>query len=170
MRLILSTLLLAFALTGLTACDDGGGGGGGEKQEYADPATTTVKVAFRDSSVPPEYHRSWQLTLDQESIRLVVDSYGDVLSDETLPMPALEWERFTADLPAAVAELGEPAPGQEGCSGGTGLGFEIDGSLSRTLDLDNCANDPNLAITDEILALVAPFTHRVDLAGATATD
>ena len=46
-----------------------------------DPDSAVVKVAFRDSSVPPEYHRSWRLTLDSDEIAVVVDSYGDIVSE-----------------------------------------------------------------------------------------
>ena len=53
-----------------------------------DPASATVEYHYQDSSVPPEYHRSYTLTVTQGEADLVVDSYGDVLHDETAPSRA----------------------------------------------------------------------------------
>ncbi|WP_156393624.1 MULTISPECIES: hypothetical protein [unclassified Nocardioides] len=133
----------------------------------ADPAATTVHVHFTDSSVPPEDHRSWDLTLDQDTVHLVVDSYGDVLADETVEISAGRWKDFVADLDDAVDELGEPEDVEEGCTGGTAMSLEVQdaGSASTSMDLDNCASDTNRAISDEIEELVEPFTSMVGLAG-----
>ena len=137
----------------------------------ADPATTTVYVHFTDSSVPPEYHRSWDLTLDQDTVHLVVDSYGDVLADETVEMPAGRWKEFVADLDGAIDDLGEAEDVEEGCTGGTAMSLEVDdaGSASTSMDLDNCASDTNRAISDQIEELVEPFTSMVGLARHTDT-
>ncbi|KRF13947.1 hypothetical protein ASG90_14140 [Nocardioides sp. Soil797] len=159
--------LLVVVLTPLAACDDGGT----TDAQPADPATTSVHVHFTDSSVPPEYHRSWDLTLDQDTVHLVVDSYGDVIADETVDMPADEWNDFVDGLADAVGDLDDPESGDEGCSGGTSMSLDVDdaGDAETSLEVDNCANDHNEAISDDIESLVKPFTELVQLDKHTRT-
>lgn len=97
------------------------------------PADATVTYAFRDSSMPPPYHRSFVITVDRDAARIVVDSYGTVLADQTAAMPPGTWQRISdtiADLDGIVIE--EP---EQGCTGGTGFalsvsdgGFALEGS------------------------------------------
>jgi hypothetical protein len=97
------------------------------------PADATVTYAFRDSSMPPPYHRSFVITVDRDAARIVVDSYGTVLADQTASMPPGTWQRMSdtiADLDGIVIE--EP---EQGCTGGTGFalsvsdgGFALEGS------------------------------------------
>lgn len=163
---ILGILMVAL-LVPLAACDNGDTADAGS----ADPATTKVHVHFTDSSVEPDYHRSWDLTLDQDTVHLVVDSYGDVIADENAEMPAEEWHDFVQGLPDAVDDLGDPESGEEGCAGGTSMSLDIDdaGGAETSLEVDNCANDHNQAISDDIESLVEPFTDLVDLDEHTRT-
>jgi hypothetical protein len=56
-----------------------------------DAAQTTVEYSFRDSSVPPPYHRSYVIKASETEASITVDSYGDVLRQETAAMPAETW-------------------------------------------------------------------------------
>lgn len=152
MRLVPTVLLVAGLL--LTACDD-------SEPEPADPATTEVLVEFRDSSVPPEFHRSWTLTLDQDRIHVVVDSYGDVIAEETAAMPGDRWDSFVEDLPQALEDLGEPEP-VDGCAGATGMELTVSGGADTSLDLDNC-DEGNEEISGDIEEMLEPFTRLVHL-------
>ncbi len=93
------------------------------------PADATVTYAFRDSSMPPPYHRSFVITVDRNAARIVVDSYGTVLADRTAPMPPGIWQQMSdtiADLDGIVIE--EP---EQGCTGGTGFALSVsDGGLA----------------------------------------
>ena len=46
----------------------------------------TLIYHYGDSSVPPPYHRSYRITLTQRSANLLVDSYGDVVAREDIPV------------------------------------------------------------------------------------
>lgn len=97
------------------------------------PGDATVTYAFRDSSVPPPYHRSFVITVDRHTARIVVDSYGAVLADRTVPTPPGVWEQLAntvGDLDGIHIE--EP---EQGCTGGTGFtlsvsdgGFTLEGA------------------------------------------
>lgn len=130
-----------------------------------DPRTTRVEVAFRDSSVPPEYHRSWRLTLDHDEIRGVVDSYGDVVAKQTATMPAKRWRRFVAGLEESVERIGDAEEPEEGCAGGTGMTLTITGEdgADVTVDVENCNTEDNERVMDDIEELVRPFSERVHL-------
>ncbi len=42
-----------------------------------------ITYHFGDASVPPEYHRSYVITVTAETVRIVVDSYGEILADKS---------------------------------------------------------------------------------------
>lgn len=42
---------------------------------------------FTDASVPPPFHRSYSIAADKDSVRLTVESYGEILAHKEYPMP-----------------------------------------------------------------------------------
>lgn len=48
---------------------------------------TKIIYSFKDASVPPQYHRSYTLTVTREQAHIIVDSYSDILADVTIDMP-----------------------------------------------------------------------------------
>lgn len=77
-----------------------------------------VTYRFTDSSVPPRYHRSYSIVVTAQAITVTVDSYGDIVAQQSLPSSATQ-------LQAALAVLDEAAisPGRKDsnprCTGGT---------------------------------------------------
>lgn len=146
---------------------DGPGGGGGAT---AVPDSTEVQVHFTDSSVPPQYHRSWTVTIDRAHVTVEVTSYGDVLHQATVPTPAALWSTFRrTGLPEGTAALADADPATARCPGGTMLELSIReaGEWDRHLRVpspcgkgDGQAND---RAEEQIRALVAPFTDLVHL-------
>jgi hypothetical protein len=77
-----------------------------------------IVYCFGDASVPPQYHRSYKITLTPGQARVVVDSYGDVLAEKAYEITREEFEGIVRSLSRhriGRAELGE----DEGCTGGT---------------------------------------------------
>lgn len=119
------------------------------------PDDATVVYAFGDSSVPPQYHRSVTLTVTADESRIVVDSYGDVLADQSAPTPPQVWQQLGDTLPALQA-LEVEAP-QQGCVGGTTLQVTVstpDGEQVR-LDPEFCGGS-NEGLEEAIDAWIAP--------------
>ena len=106
-------ILLALALgVLLSSC---GQSSNDEALAFSDDAVITYR--YGDSSVPPEYHRSYELTVTIDQVRIVVDSYGDVLADETFELDAAAWNELRDSLNDIVdLEVDET---DEGCTGGT---------------------------------------------------
>ena len=104
-----------------------------------------VVYRFQDSSVPPQYHRSEELTIDRTTTRLVIDSYGDVLADESRPTPPEVWRGLVAGMESIAALPVEEA--QEGCVGGTSESIRVRsaGQLIVEVVADECAGANALA-------------------------
>ncbi|MEJ7831535.1 MAG: hypothetical protein WKF79_01345, partial [Nocardioides sp.] len=119
-----------------------------------------------DSSVPPEYHRSWVLLLDRTEISVVVDSYGDVVGEKTAPMPPKLWQGFTEDLPRDLSRLGDPGDAED-CVGGPSITLLIEDAgegIDREVDVSSCGDD-----FDQVKVLVEPFSDAIDLPRLTET-
>lgn len=129
------TAALAATLAG---CASNAKGSGPEMTDSGLPPNATVSYHFQDSSVPPQYHRSYTLTFDRNQAHVVVDSYGDVLADRTAPMTEAAWTTVSNNFPAIRnITVREPA---EGCVGGTGFGLKVadGGAVVFTLQASVC--------------------------------
>ncbi len=79
---------------------------------------TRVEYIFTDSSVPPQYHRSFAIEATRDSALVVVDSYGEVLARETRAVTPNEFQSLMETLAAAELSI-VPEKESEGCTGGT---------------------------------------------------
>ena len=142
----------------LTACtstgtSDGTSTSGASRPVMGDDVVITYR--FQDSSVPPQYHRSEELTIDRMTTRLVIDSYGEVLADESRPTPPEVWRELVtaiesiASLPVEVS--------QEGCVGGTSTSVRVTTAGQITIDLlaDECAG-ANAQASEAIADWIVP--------------
>jgi hypothetical protein len=114
-------VLTAATTTGLAAGCGDDDDDGPDDVALSDDAQITYH--FGDSSVPPEFHRSYTLTIDATEVHAVVDSYGDVLEDVTEELPAEVWDGLVAG--AGTVALLDPSDDDEGCAGGTSREIEI---------------------------------------------
>ena len=82
---------------------------------------TTIQQAtyhFGDASVPPEYHRSYTITVTTNKVSIIVDSYGKILADEGYEITRKQFNDIINSLKRNKIRnctLGD----DEGCSGGT---------------------------------------------------
>ena len=77
-----------------------------------------ITYHFGDASVPPEYHRSYTITVTTDKVRIVVDSYGEILADEEYEITNKQFNDIRKSLERNKVRnctLGY----DEGCSGGT---------------------------------------------------
>jgi hypothetical protein len=93
----------------------------------------TIVYRYGDSSVPPEYHRSYTLEIDRTEVAVEVDSYGEVLHSFSEPLPAEVWEELVAGSPDVLGI--EIADDDEGCAGGTSRALRIDDGGETLLDV-----------------------------------
>lgn len=72
--------------------------GGCVMASHPDKPVTRIVFAYKDAAVPPQYHRSYTITVTREQVHLIVDSYGDVLADVTTDMPEKGMENLLKDI------------------------------------------------------------------------
>ncbi|MDA3021415.1 MAG: hypothetical protein O2943_01885 [Actinomycetota bacterium] len=119
------------------------------------PADATVQYKFNDSSVPPAYHRSFELTVTARQARLVVDSYGDILADEVRDEVSDAWAKLDQSYAQlAAVTVVEPAGG---CVGGTSRSLEITQGeeVIKEIFIDDCAEVNDVA-TAALANWIAP--------------
>jgi hypothetical protein len=80
---------------------------------------TKINYRFGDSSVPPPHHRSYTISLTPDSIRTVVDSYGDVIGDNDTPIDRETFDVVVKALENHEIRLCKSVRKERGCTGGT---------------------------------------------------
>ncbi len=88
------------------------------------PQIGTILYDYHDSSVPPQYHRSYSLLVTPDSIAVKVDSYGEILTDTAV---AITKEQF-AEIADTYTTLGMKQTNKrepDGCVGGTGASVKV---------------------------------------------
>ena len=92
-------LTLLFALT---SCGGGGAGSSSIKEQPVQSIpwdeTTMVEYRYGDSSIAPEYHRSYTISITDDKKTIVIDSYGNVLLRKEYPNTPTEFQAFIEEL------------------------------------------------------------------------
>ncbi|MBQ8066057.1 MAG: hypothetical protein IJ200_10435 [Prevotella sp.] len=79
---------------------------------------TQIEYRFGDTSLPPDYHRSYTITITETSKSITVDSYGDILLSRNYPNSSASFTDFKEELSKkGIAKHDKVDAG--GCSGGT---------------------------------------------------
>ncbi len=129
-----------------------------------DAAHAQLTYHYQDSSVPPEYHRSYTLELtgadDGAHGELVVDSYGDELHRVDVDVEPDVWEAAVTDL--AALDLSSSGT-EDGCAE-----LDADGERLVAADLDVCGG-AGADAADELDAVVAPLLADLDMDSLLAT-
>jgi hypothetical protein len=126
-----------------------------EEQITLDEKTTSkIVYNFHDSSVPPKYHRSYEIIMTPDSVGIVVDSYGDILHEKQYPLSSEEFSSFIAFVNTAdVSNCNLAAT--ELCTGGTSEGLEIY-TDKKIVDiyLDHCGGNSFASNCGDIEAVI----------------
>jgi len=133
-----------------------------------DANSATVVYRYSDSSVPPEFHRSFRITSDANTSRLTIDSYGDILDDASM---ATDFDALSLVLTRLEqSELPEKTGFEDNtCNGGTGafIGLYHSSDLQtpvRSIDIYKCASaDADQAMKDA-RAIIDPVLEPFDVA------
>lgn len=90
------------------------------------------KYRYEDSSVPPPYHRSYEIIVRPGRVKFAVDSYGDILFEEEITISKEQLMLFENGLKKFKVKLVKEKQSQ-GCTGGTSQYFEGRFSNGTTL-------------------------------------
>ena len=61
-------------------------------------ATTMVEYRYGDSSVAPEYHRSYTISITESHMVIAINSYGNVLLKKEYPNTPADFKAFKEEL------------------------------------------------------------------------
>ena len=156
--------LVAVVLAVAPACAD-------EAGTSLDPDSAVVEYRFTDASVPPEFHRSYTLTVREGEAAIVVDSYGDVLDEATATLDDAEWTALL-DRAESVGDVG--GEGGDDCSGGTARALRLtdadhpEGDPALDVSVSVCGGDGG-AGADALEQVVDPVLDRFDMASLLET-
>jgi hypothetical protein len=100
---------------------------------------SSIQYSFHDSSVAPEYHRSYDITVTPADVHVIVDSYGDKLADETYEVAAEQFNELIEIINAAELISGS-LESEPGCTGGTSETLIINEVSQQVYkaSIDNC--------------------------------
>ncbi|MCL5991748.1 MAG: hypothetical protein M1419_06560, partial [Bacteroidetes bacterium] len=59
---------------------------------------TKIIYYFYDSSVPPKYHRSYTITITENKLMIVVDSYGDIINEKEFEIDSSQFVMIKKSL------------------------------------------------------------------------
>ena len=81
-------------------------------------AIQEITYHFKDASVPPEYHRSYTISVTTDKARIVVDSYGVILADKQYEITSKQFDGIRNSLERNKIRNCTLAD-DKGCTGGT---------------------------------------------------
>ena len=79
---------------------------------------TEIVYHFGDASVPPQYHRSYTITVVSDTAQIVVDSYGDILAEKKYEITQAQFDSVIVALEKNNIKNCKPKK-NKGCTGGT---------------------------------------------------
>ena len=75
-----------------------------------------IEYEYGDSSVPPEYHRSYKIRVEGLSLGIVVDSYGDIINKKSFKLTEGDIKEIFQSL--NKINFTKKYPSLTGCTGG----------------------------------------------------
>ena len=79
----------------------------------------SIVIGFKDASVPPAYHRSYQLFFTPAKAQYRLYAYDSTLLTEDIPFSQAQFDELTALLLQYGVKSGKPNGSTKGCTGGT---------------------------------------------------
>lgn len=132
---------------------------------------TKIVYVYGDSSVPPQYHRSYTITITENEIHVVVDSYGDVLEDKKFDITKEDFDSIVSALDKYSIKNRTKNKDSKGCTGGDSDTIRYYSGESKKFEgyNYNCAGEKfgNLdgdveGFAEEIKKIIPDFSSLID--------
>lgn len=116
---------------------------------------SSIHYAFHDSSVPPQYHRSYDIKISRTDAHVTVDSYGDELANENYELSSEQFSDLINTINQSNLVSGA-IKAEEGCVGGTSESLVINESNAQVYKgtIDNCGGTAIPATFGDIKTVV----------------
>jgi len=90
-----------------------------ERIRFTESGIDEIRYNHTDSSVPPQYHRSYTISITPESIAIIVDSYGDIIAEKKFGCTPGQFNHLLSLLDEGKVK-NVNLKKEDGCTGGTG--------------------------------------------------
>jgi len=171
---LIAAITIAALLVTLSACSDDGNSDNTDTAtadaSMLDANNATIRYTFRDSSTPPNFHRSYTVISDVNTTNLTIDSYGDILDEASMATNfdalALVLARLEeSELPAQIGFDEESA----GCTGGPSIFLTLFSTSDletpvRSISVYNCASEEAKLAFPELENIIDPVLAPFDVA------
>jgi hypothetical protein len=84
-----------------------------------------ITYRFQDSSVPPEYHRSYTINVTKAKARIIVDSYGNVINRAEVKLKEGQFREILEAINQGKITISSDNKDDSGCTGGTSEGLKV---------------------------------------------
>jgi hypothetical protein len=96
--------------------------GAGHDKGFSQSGIDEIRYSYYDSSVPPDFHRSYTITVTATSVAIIVDSYGKIISDKKYDGSPEQFNKLISLMDAGKIKNVKMKK-ESGCTGGTGEGI-----------------------------------------------
>lgn len=79
-----------------------------------------IVFEYHDASVPPDDHRSYKVRIQSDMLFYVVDSYGEIIKDDSISIEKSKWNNIQSAFLKCDIRNVEKRKNSEGCTGGSG--------------------------------------------------
>lgn len=146
-----SFLLLVSAL--FVAC------GSNQKSTGAvEPKANYDKLVYRfgDASLPPQYHRSYTVTVTETKMNVLVDSYGEKIEEKSFDLKSGDFKGLMDAFTKAGIKNCDMKD-EPGCTGGTSEGVTLYNKDAKTFEgsVYHCGGSDSGSLCGDTKALIA---------------
>lgn len=133
-----------------------------EQLSLKESDVTMINYSFHDSSVPPPYHRSYDIKISPDELHITVDSYGDILTDKTIALEQSDFSNLIKTINGAQLVSGR-IESEKGCTGGTSESLTIFGNNAEVYNgyFDHCGGNKIPASSGDVKQVVQSIKNLV---------
>lgn len=118
-----------------------------------------IVYRFGDSSVAPQYHRSYTITVGKSQAQITVDSYDKIVAEKTVQISGQQFNEIIETIEKAVIAK-RALKDNDGCAGGTSEALKILDDNKKTIfdgSVYHCGTQDYGELTGDIAAVKSKF-------------
>lgn len=123
---------------------------------------TSIVYSYHDSSVSPEYQRSFDITVTAPTeIHVQVDSYGDILATDLFQLTDVDLNSLIKIINEAELKSGDS--GSNDCDGGSSESLTISDSSGKVYsgNFDNCGGSEIPSAFGDVESVIAEMKRLI---------
>jgi hypothetical protein len=143
------------------------------EQAIHEQAIHKIVYRFGDAPVPPAFHRSYEIIVTRDQVRVTVDRYGEVLATRSYGITRDQFEGVVASLRRASIRRVPRREGDPGCTGGTSEAIAVSNGQGQVFSgiVHHCGGEDTGTLAGDTTRFAADLRRLVpDLGALLATE